>query len=767
LIGGDSQEQLNVMTTCTVSTTLVPEPPGAGENVNITLNIIDQLGMPIENLDVVVSLDDPLGDPVRLGYWSNSITVATINGMAIVSFVPAMTGLYLVHLSCSGATSVHSFNDDTYHTVYSHSTVNVSVSETYLDVGDMLDITVLLSDYQGSPMAGRDMTIVLDGPGGSTIGPTLVITNGTGHACWSVQIDHEGLWLISAIFDGLGVYLPAAGSTEVSVRYSTEIQASIISINDIVAGIVPVSISVLLLDSGGTPLEGFTIGYSAYHDQFGLMMTDSVVQLGQEPILLNITLERMGNYTILLSFAGTTHYHTSNSALRIWVYGTTNITVSGSSSIERSSNSYLIASIVDELGSAIALNELSTSIDLIGLGGTVNLFERLQSSDIEMSISLEGLEVGPYTLSLMVHDNAMRVGCDTQVQFNVTAWTELIVLDESISGIINEDHEITFTLVDSIGDMADGATVYVSLYSPSGREIFGSPLTTRTAYPVSADGIVISWSPNLTGNYTLTLMFEGTDYWQATSRVATVLIRYMSQVAVDHPATLEFGQPIHLSITLSSGVFRISDASLTICVWRDKQLMLEQPVLTGSRGEVDATLDGLLAGNLTVEVKFDGTESYAATSNRFSLLVTPLLILEVTPLIPVQVGLNCTLNISYSVLGVGEEWTGGLEISITDPEDMLVDTWSLNAQQVGHSAIDFYVELEGEYLVEIIINGLPVIEHMNSVLPLLASSATPSLPMDAGTTPWIGGLGIVAALAVLVRKRVGGIVGSLPGEWEG
>ncbi|MFW9804213.1 MAG: hypothetical protein ACFFFC_16250, partial [Candidatus Thorarchaeota archaeon] len=679
LIGGDTQEQLNVMTICTIATTLVPVPPKAGEDVNITLNIIDQLGIPVENLNVVVSLEDPLGNPVRLGFWSNSITVTTSNGIAIVSFVPNMTGLYSVHLSSSGATSVHSFTDDTYHTVYSQSSANVSVSEAFLDVGDMLDISVLLSDYQGSPMVGRDMTILLNGPGGSAIGPMPVVTDGTGHAYWSVPIDDEGLWSVSAVFEGLGVYLPAIGSTEVNVRYSTEIQASIISTDDMIAGLIPVSISVLLTDSGGTPLEGFTIDYYAYHDQFGLMMTDSVVQNGQEPIVLNITLDRMGNYTLLLSFAGTAHYHTSNSALRIWVYGTTNITISVSPSIERSSNSYLIASVIDELGSAIDLNELSTSIDLIGPSGTVDLFVRLQSSDIEMSISLEGLEVGPYTLGLMVYDNAKRVGCATQVQFNVTAWTDLSILDESISGIINEDHEINFTLVDSIGDVADGATVYVSLYSPSGREILGSPLTTRTAYPVGADGIVISWSPNLTGNYTLTLMFEGTDYWLSTSRVMTVLIRYVSQVDVDHPATMEFGQPIPLSITLSSGVFRISDASLTIYVWMDEQLMLEQPVLTGSRGGVDTKLDGFLAGNLTVEVKFNGTDSYAPTSNRFSLLVTPVLLLEVTPLIPLQVGLNSTLNVSYSILGVAEEWTGGLEISISDPEDMLVDTWSLIA----------------------------------------------------------------------------------------
>ncbi|MHA2300478.1 MAG: hypothetical protein ACXACD_05945, partial [Candidatus Thorarchaeota archaeon] len=217
LIGGDTQEQLNVMTICAIATAFVPNPPIAGQDVNITIFILDELGSPIESLSIVVSLYDPFGDPVKLGVWSNSITVTTTNGAAVVTFVPTMTGLYSVHLACSGATSVHGFTDDTYHTVYSQSSVDVAVSETELEVGDLLDITVLLTDYQGSPMAGRNVTVALDGPGDSAFGPTIVETDDAGYAFWSVQIDGEGLWTVTASFDGLGVYLAAAGAVDVSV----------------------------------------------------------------------------------------------------------------------------------------------------------------------------------------------------------------------------------------------------------------------------------------------------------------------------------------------------------------------------------------------------------------------------------------------------------------------------------------------------------------------------------------------------------------------
>jgi hypothetical protein len=615
-------------------------------------------------------------------------------------------------------------------------------------------------------MANRNITITVDGPGGSMLGPTVAVTNSAGYSYWSVQLDDEGLWTVTAVFDGLGVYLTASDAVDVSVRYGTEIQASVISTGDVVSGITPASLSVLLMDSGGTPLEGFTIDYSTYHDLLGLTLTDSVVQIGQDPIMLNITLDRMGNYTILLEFAGTAHYHASNAALRIWVYGTTNITASVSSSIERSSDSYLNALVLDEVGSTIALDELSMSLDLLGPVGTLDLSSRLLLTATEISISLEGLEVGEYTLNLTVLDSAIRIGDSTVVRFDVKASTVIMVLEESFSGIIGDSHEMAFTLVDSLGEITDEATVYVSLYNPDGREIHGSPLTTRTAYSVSTDGISISWVPSLAGNYSLELTFEGGDYWLSTSAEFTILTRYPAIIQIEHPTAMEYSQPIPLSITLSSGVFKIQDASLIIRVWSDSQLLLEQTAITGNRGSAEVVLDSFLAGNLTVVVEFIGTGSFAPIIHSISLIVTPLLLLNVTPLTQVQVGLNCTLNISYSILGVDKDWSGDLEISITDPLEQVAATTSRSIHDSGAVVIDLLVELEGEYHADIKISGLPAVGQILSTLTFQAAPVAPSIPMDGGTVPWIGGLGIVAALAVLVWKRVGIIVSSLPVDWE-
>jgi hypothetical protein len=448
------------------------------------------------------------------------------------------------------------------------------------------------------------------------------------------------------------------------------------------------------------------------------------------------------------------------------VYGTTNISVSLSSSIERSSDSYLTASFIDEVGSNIALSELNTSPELHGPAGTVDLTNRLLLTATEISISLEGLDVGQYTLNLTIQDSSLRVGSTTGVQFDIVAFTSIMVQDESFSGIIDDHHEFAFTLVDSLGDIAGGATVYVSLYTPDGREIHGSPLTTRTAYSISSEVISISWVPSLAGNYSLILTFEGETFWFSASVEFEVLVRYPVVIQIEHPVSMEFGQSIPLSITVSSGVFKVKDAPLTIRVWSNNDLLLQQTALTGTRGGAKIALDGILAGNLTVEVVFDGTASFAPATSSIPLIVSPVLLIDLTPLNPVQVGSNCTLNVSYTVLGVTTSWNGGLEVLLLDPMGQVVDAWILIAHHFGYETIEFPVQLQGEYRANITISNLPVVDEMSSILTFEAISNTPSIPMDAGTAPWVGGLGIIAAVAVLVWKRVGVIVGKLPGEWE-
>jgi hypothetical protein len=368
-------------------------------------------------------------------------------------------------------------------------------------------------------------------------------------------------------------------------------------------------------------------------------------------------------------------------------------------------------------------------------------------------------------LNLSIPDSDLRIGNTAGFQFDVKSSTSFSVFDERFSGIIGDDHEFNFTLVDSLGDIAEGATIYVSLYTPDGREIHGSPLTTRTAYSISTNEITITWTPSITGNYSLLLTFDGEDYWLMATEEFEILVRYPSVIQIEYPVSMEFDQPIPLSVTLSSGVFKIQDAPLTIRVWRHDNIVLEQTATTGARGRVEITLDGVLAGNLTIEVVFGGTGRYAPSIGTVPFLVIPLLLLDATPLNTLYVGLNCALNVSYSILGV-EDWLGSLEIAVLNPAGEIIDMWNLNIQQHGYTVIEFIADTEGEHQMPITVAGLPGVYRVSTTLTFELTSMPSSIPMDIGAAPWIGGLGVIAALAAVVWKKVGLLVKQLPSEWK-
>ncbi|MCK5265859.1 MAG: hypothetical protein KAR03_09655, partial [Candidatus Thorarchaeota archaeon] len=237
LIGGEVQDQLIVITHCSVSVSLVPYPPAVDTLTNISFLVIDDLGGAVDGISITVSVFDPYSEQIKLGLWTNSITAPVVDGIAIIEFTPEMVGLYTVAFTSTGSVSVHSFTDSTIHTIYSTTELVLSLSTLDLEVGETLDISAQLMDNDGNPMVGRNVTLELDGPGASTMGPVELITNANGFVTWIVEIVEEGLWSLDASFDGLGVYLPSGSSQEVNVRYGTVVQLELLNPDDVIAGV--------------------------------------------------------------------------------------------------------------------------------------------------------------------------------------------------------------------------------------------------------------------------------------------------------------------------------------------------------------------------------------------------------------------------------------------------------------------------------------------------------------------------------------------------
>ncbi len=766
LIGGEVQDQLIVMTHCSVSVSLVPYPPAVDKLTNISFLVIDDLGGVVDGISITVSVFDPYGEQIKLGLWTNSITAPVVNGIAIIEFTPEMVGLYTVAFTSTGSVSVHSFTDSTIHTIYSTTELVLSLSTLDLEVGDTLDITAQLLDHDGNPMVGRNVTLELDGPGASTMGPVELITNPNGFVTWIVQIAEEGLWSLGASFEGLGVYLPSGSSQEVNVKYGTVVQLELLNPDDVIAGATDASFSILLEDTGSTPLEGFTVHFEAHHQVFGLVIEGNLIQLGSEPIILNITLYNMGNITFIVSFGGTSHYHASNAALQFWVRGTTEVISSIPASIDRSSEEGFRFFIKDEVSDPIPFTELDFVIELTGPQGVVILTSRLQWNQSSVDLFINSLPVGHYTLSIIIISSIERLGCDVHIDFIITSVTTLEI-DENFSGLIYELHSLTFFLNDSLMETIDGADVWLSIYDSLDREIYGHPLSTRTLLTSTILGTVVSWTPSLTGEYRILVEFLGDELYNQSSIEIVVLVRHLSSVTLEAPELSEFGEIIPLSVTLEGAIGGMGGKTITITILTDGIMQLEETLVTASRGVVSYNIVGLLAGTHTVIITFAGSDSQASCSNQLVIDISPIIVIAIDSEYSLFVNRNNTLSVSVSVLGISSGWIGSLDAILFNPGNEELGSWSFEIDSYSILDIDFLPLVEGTYSLNVTVVGLPIAIERTYPLAIAVVHESLQIELDAGNTSLLGGFGILSVVGVIMRKKMKGVVDSMPGEWTG
>ncbi|MGY5879088.1 MAG: prenyltransferase/squalene oxidase repeat-containing protein [Candidatus Thorarchaeota archaeon] len=767
LIGGDVQDQLIVMTDCSVTVSLDPSPPAVNTLTNISFLVNDDLGGLVEGISITVTVYDPYSEPIKLGLWTNSLTVSVIQGRAIVEFTPSMVGLYTVSFTSTGSVSAHGFVDSTIHTIYATTEIILSVSAVEIEVGETLDIFAQLLNHIGDPMIGLNMTLYLDGPGAGSFGPIELITDVTGFVVWSVAITEEGLWTLDASFEGLGVYLTSSSSEEINVKYGTVIKLELLNPDDVIASVSDASFSILLEDSGGTPLEGFTVHYEARHHIHGLVVEGDLIQTGTSPMILDITLDRMGNITFIVSFSSTSHYYASNAALEFWVRGTTEVMESIPASMDRVSEEGFMMSILDEISNPILLIELDITIELTGPQGLVDLTDRLVWNETMVDLFINGLPVGQYTLSVVVEPSIERLGCVVDIDFAITSTTSLSVDKEGLTGLISTPHSLTFFLNDSMMEAIDGADVWVSIYDSLDREIYGNPLSTRTLLASSSMGTEVSWTPILTGEYRVVILFEGDDFYNQATTEIVILVRHLSSVSLEAPELSEFGDIVPLTITLNGPIGGISGENITLTIFRNDIAQMEETLTTGSRGVISHNLVGLLAGSHTIIITFEGSDSQAACSGELVIEITPVLVLSITNEESLYVGRENTLSISVSVLGTGGDWVGSLDAVLYSPSEEELDSWTFEIDPYSILEIEFLPVVEGSYSLNVTVYGLPVTIERIYPLAIAVVRESLQLELDAGNTSLLGGFGILSVIGIFMRKKMKGVVGSMPGEWTG
>ncbi|MGV9168979.1 MAG: prenyltransferase/squalene oxidase repeat-containing protein [Promethearchaeia archaeon] len=762
LVGGESQKQLTVKTEVRMTSGIIN--PISNEQTNITLSVYTELDTPIDAISLDIQLVNPYGEIVDLGGWLGQLSLTVSEGKAEFSFTSEEHGYHTLSISFAGSPLAYGFENESMLMIYSRTSVIANCSQD-LEVGDTLHLSAKLTDAEGHALANMNLIIELTGP--SISDQVTLTTNSTGYVEHSSILEEEGLWQVSVRFDGLGAYLQKESSIEVDVRYGTEIQIELLDQNDVIAGIAPLNLSLLLIDSGGVPLEGRDIVYNAYHEELGLVFSDEVEQYSHRPENISIAFTRAGNHTITLQFLGTDHYHPSSTTMVVFVRGTTEIAIDAPGTIDRASNGNLTIQVLDENADAISDLE-GLDYELIGPNEFVDLKNRTILDDAIIQLSLFALDCGSYQLNAIFEETTLRLGNSTVFKFDVTTATRIVPTHQQLPGNLREKHSMTIVLVDSLNWTINDGTIRVSLYNPDGDEVYGSSLSTSTAIDLAEGPPMINWTPKVAGNYTLTFSYAGTEFREACELSVVVLSRYATSLTFTHlTETAYYDEDLKVTLRLARENHKIGGVPIQIEVLYENQTVATRTVTTDWVGSAKMQFNLEYAGNYDVVVSYRGSELNNPCSVEGQVSLLPEISGSLSGLSESYLGAECKANITLVIAGARENSSFMVMGELYGPEGNLVKTVNESASWMSSIQVTFSPTTIGEHVLNLTLTGLPAIENASISVIFSIESPPINIPMSESAIPLGGGLGIIGILAVAVRRRIKSVIESLPEEWKG
>ncbi|MFX0108474.1 MAG: hypothetical protein ACFE7R_09340, partial [Candidatus Hodarchaeota archaeon] len=224
---------------------------------------------------------------------------------------------------------------------------------------------------------------------------------------------------------------------------------------------------------------------------------------------------------------------------------------------------------------------------------------------------------------------------------------------------------------------------------------------------------------------------------------------------------------ISVSAILSGVLSKVQGAPITLIVFDDDEVVWERTLITNMQGRVETNIEGLLAGEYTLDISYSGSDRYAACVSQVHFQIQPVVLASISQITDPHVGSNVTAEIEYSIQGVIAEWTGQLGIAVIGPRDEIVTKSNLSITSGGSILIMFTALEVGLYSLNLTIYGLPVVGE--ELVDLIVDIGEPPsiLSIDAGSTPLFSGIGAIVVIGLILRRRLDRIAGSLPAEWGG
>ncbi len=240
---------------------------------------------------------------------------------------------------------------------------------------------------------------------------------------------------------------------------------------------------------------------------------------------------------------------------------------------------------------------------------------------------------------------AFKDSNEAEKDFTVNKATP-IIKGYDVIGIATDDVKIFASVINNEGNpVTDG---FVNFYN--GTELIG------TAY-LNENGIATITTQFLEGTYTITLNYTGSTNYNNNTTTSTVTInKVKTNITIDPINDIVINQTTTINATLKdeNGVI-LSNQNVTIIINGNEYVLK-----TDENGKVSQEFTSPTATDISVLVKYNGTDRYASTTNTTSFVVNKINTI-------INVG---TLNTTYA--------NTTIQVNVTDIDDKKLNEGTIN-----------------------------------------------------------------------------------------
>lgn len=573
----------------TTSVTLQPSTIAAGSMLTVQIHV-QQQGNP---------LPPPSGDVVALsaGVWGGNPAAAVpipreqaipldANGNATVTVGGWSGGDFAVYAAFVGDVFDLSSSGVAHLTVTSPTNVD-SISytgATQASFGSQATLAGQLVDGNGAPISGEQVTLSIDGPGGTSCSAT---TDASGNASCPVNVQGQpGIGAVTAAFFGDATYQAASADAQFAVL---PVSTTLSYTGDTTGGTgAQATLAAQLVRADSTPIAGELVMLTMGAET----CTATTDATGRASCQVTVS-EGMGSYPIGATFAGDGGYSASSAAGVFDVTAQSTTTSTGNVTALAGSTTTFSATLTS------ASNPVSGKTITIAAGAQSCSGTTDSTGTASCSIALSQA-VGTYTITASFAANGGYLGSSGTGALTI----QKIPTTTAYTGATQAEQGSTVTLSAQVTAVPNGAPVAFTVGAESCNGAVAGGVASCQVTPTDTPG----------SNYTVTATYAGDATHAASSGSAPFTV--ISPVTTTHIASVApvlAGSSVTLSATVAPstapGTVTFSSAGSILCT------------ATLSSGAASCAATFPQSGTYTVTAKYGGTDVYRPSSDSTSVLV--------------------------------------------------------------------------------------------------------------------------------------------------